>query len=334
MNFEAPSSACKVVWPATTGTIITTGNPSDSSSIGTIAASSALTVSGASTLKGNVVIGDASSDRITITGRIKGSLKLEGSSDNAAVTTLTLVDPNNGVNEIVVPADANGNIITTGNLNDIVQMGTVGSMTLTSDGTFNGASTFASSTLFEGSIQNEAALRFKIPSSSNLYNIQIVDPTQDRTISIPNVDGTVVTTDNLNLIVGSGTLSSLTVTNGLELSGAYSPVISSKGNVNGNSVTLNKVAGTITTASLSTAAGSCTDITLSNSYLSNTATILTTIREYAGYGSNAWTGSKGIPRLITSTTGTATSRIFKVCNHHTSNALDGVVKIDFVLTSL
>ena len=108
------------------------------------------------------------------------------------------------------------------------------------------------------------------------------------------IDGTVVTTDNLNLIVGSGTLSSLTVTNGLEISAAYSPTISSKGSVTGNSVTLNKVAGTITTASLSTAAGACTDITLSNSYLSNTATILTTIREYAGYGSNAWTGAKGI----------------------------------------
>ena len=71
----------------------------------------------------------------------------------------------------------------------------------------------------------------------------IVDPT-DRTITIPNVDGTVITTDNLDLIVGSGTLSP-TVTNGLILSSAF-PIISTKGSAT-NSVTINQVAGTITT---------------------------------------------------------------------------------------
>ena len=334
LTFESASSACKVVWPATTGTIITNGNLASIASFGTIASGSALTVAGASDLKGNVAIGDATSDRLTITGRIKGPLLFEGSASNTAKTTLTLVDPNNGVNEIVLPADASGNIITTGNLAEIVQLGTVGSMTLSGDGVFNGATSFGGSTTFVGTIQNAAALRFSIPSSSALYNIAIVDPTQDRTITIPNVDGTVITTDNLDLIVGSGTLSSLTVTNGLILSSAYSPIISTKGSATGNSVTINQVAGTITTSTLTTGASSCSPITLSNSYLSNSATILVTVREYSAYGTNAWTGNSGIPRVIVDTTGTATTRSIKVCNHHTSNALNGVVKIDFILMSL
>jgi len=334
LTFESASSACKVVWPATTGTILTNGNPTAAASIGTIASSSALTVSGTSTFQGNVVLGDATSDRLTITGRIKGPLLFEGSSSNNAVTTLTLVEPNNGVNEMVLPADASGNVITTGNLADILETGTLDSMSVTGDGVFNGASSFGASTTFTGTIQNAAALRFTIPSSSSLYNIAIVDPTQDRTITIPNVDGTVITTDSLDLIVGSGTLSSLTVTNGLTMSSAYSPTIATKGSATGNSVTINQVAGTITTATLTTAASACTTITLSNSYLSNSATILVTIRGYSAYGSNAWTGASGIPRVIVDTTGTATTRSIKVCNHHTSNALNGVVKIDFILMSL
>ena len=59
-----------------------------------------------------------------------------------------------------------------------------------------------------------------------------------------------------------------------------------------------------------------------------------TVREYSAYGTNAWTGNSGIPRVIVDTTGTATTRSIKVCNHHTSNALNGVVKIDFILMSL
>ena len=107
-----------------------------------------------------------------------------------------------------------------------------------------------------------------------------------------------------------------------------------KGSATGNSVTINQVAGTITTSTLTTGASSCSPITLSNSYLSNSATVLVTVREYSAYGTNAWTGNSGIPRVIVDTTGTATTRSIKVCNHHTSNALNGVVKIDFILMSL
>ena len=65
------------MWPATTGTIITNGNLGSIASFGTIASGSALTVAGASDLKGNVAIGDATSDRLTITGRIKAPLLFE-----------------------------------------------------------------------------------------------------------------------------------------------------------------------------------------------------------------------------------------------------------------
>jgi hypothetical protein len=41
--------------------------------------------------------------------------------------------------------------------------------------------------------------------------LNVIDPTEDRTISLPNVSGTVITTGNLSSITSVGTLSSLTV---------------------------------------------------------------------------------------------------------------------------
>ena len=164
----------------------------------------------------------------------------------------------------------------------------------------------------------------------------MVKPTQDNSITIPNVDGTVITTASLTLITETGTLGSLTVTNGLTVSSGFNPVISSKGSatVSGSSVTLNNPAGSITTPTLTTGSGACTALTLTNSVLTASSTIMITVRSYTGYGTGTWDGTKGLPYVYVDTTGTATTRTINVCNTHSSVALNGALVIDFVLVSI
>jgi hypothetical protein len=335
LDVEAPSSgtACKLVMPAVTGTILTTGNPTAAESIGTL--SGGLTVSGVTALNGNVVVGDAATDMLTQSGRITGSLIFEGATADAHETTLNLVDPT-GVNTLTIPADASGNVITTGNLGEIVNMGALSSMTLSGNAVFNGDVSIGTSVTFTGTIQGATPIRFAIPGSANLFKISVVKPTQDNSITIPNVDGTVITTASLTLITETGTLGSLTVTNGLTVSSGFNPVISSKGSatVSGSSVTLNNPAGSITTPTLTTGSGACTALTLTNSVLTASSTIMITVRSYTGYGTGTWDGTKGLPYVYVDTTGTATTRTINVCNTHSSVALNGALVIDFVLVSI
>jgi hypothetical protein len=335
MAFESAgaNTACKIVLPATTGTILTTLNPTAATAIGTL--SGGLTVSGATALNGNVVIGDdAATDQLTIAGKITGDIKLEGTTGSAAVTTVSLVDPT-GARTVTIPNDANGNIITTGNLADIVQMGTVSAMTLTGDATLNGDVALGTSVSVLGTIQGATPIRFKIPGGARRYNIAVTDPTGDRTLTIPNVDGTVVTTANLALITQTGTLNALTVTNGLTSSQGHPPVISNKGagSISSAAVTVNKPAGSLTSGSLVTAAGACDSFTFTNSLMTSASTVMTIVRSYTGYGTGTWDNSKGLPRANLKETGTATTRTLQICNYGTT-ALNGVVVVDFALVSV
>jgi hypothetical protein len=56
-------------------------------------------------------------------------------------------------------------------------------------------------------------------STNDIYEttVTVVDPTADRTITLPNVSGTVITTGNLSGITSTGTLSSLNITGALSV---------------------------------------------------------------------------------------------------------------------
>lgn len=332
--FDSPgaNTACKIVLPATTGTIITTQNPTAATAIGTL--SGVLTVSGTTNLNGNVVIGDTAADYLTITGKITGDIKFEGTTSSTAVTTLSPVDPTS-TRTFTIPSDASGTIITTGNLADIVQMGTVSAMTLTGDATLNGAVTLGTVVSFSGTIQGGSPIRFKIPGGTRRYSIAVTDPTGDRTLTVPNVDGTVITTSNLVLITQTGTLESLTVSSDLTSSQGYAPVISDKGSgsMSSSAVTVNKPAGTISSGTLVTAAGDCDSFTFTNSLMTSSSTVMTIVRSYTGYGTGTWDNTKGLPRVFLKETGTATTRSLQICNFGTT-ALNGVVNVDFVLVSV
>jgi len=109
------------------------------------------------------------------------SIIFEGSSADAYETTLTVTNPT-ADRTITIPdstgtvvlADTSGNVIVTGNL-------TVQGTTTTIDST---TIAITNSFVFEGTANDFET------------TLTIVDPTADRTITLPNVSGTVITTGN------------------------------------------------------------------------------------------------------------------------------------------
>lgn len=62
--------------------------------------------------------------------------------------------------------------------------------------------------------------------------LQVTDPTADRTITLPDASGTVITTGNLSSITSVGTLSSLTISGDLTVNGTTTTINSTAVNVN------------------------------------------------------------------------------------------------------
>ena len=113
---------------------------------------------------------------ITNVGVLTANLVFEGATDDAYETTLAITDPT--ADRTITFADATGTAITTGNLTDITNIGT-----LTGDIVFEGSTADAYET-----------------------TVTVTDPTADRTITLPNVTGTAITTGNLTEITNVGVL--------------------------------------------------------------------------------------------------------------------------------
>jgi hypothetical protein len=68
--------------------------------------------------------------------------------------------------------------------------------------------------------------------------LSITDPTSDRTITIPNISGTVITTGNLSDITSVGTLDSLTITGNLTVNGTTTTINSTTLTVDDKNIVL------------------------------------------------------------------------------------------------
>jgi hypothetical protein len=165
------------------------------------------------------------------------SIIFEGSTANDFETTLQVTDPT--ADRVITIPDVNGTIITTGNLSDITDIG-VFSSTIKMEGataddyeltlsagnptedreiTFPNASGTVITTgnlsditatgVFSGQITLEGAT----PNDFETI-IQAQDPTADRTITLPDVSGTVITTGNLSDITAVGVLTTSVVFEG------------------------------------------------------------------------------------------------------------------------
>jgi hypothetical protein len=133
---------------------------------------------GATTLQGVTNVGAVTTNNIVLNG---SNLVFEGIVENAFETSLTVEEPTSD-RTITLP-NITGTVITTGNLSNITSLGVQ-----TAGITFEGSSDDAYET-----------------------TLAITDPTADRTITLPNIDGTVITTGNLSSITSVGALSGLSL---------------------------------------------------------------------------------------------------------------------------
>ena len=121
---------------------------------------------------------------ITDIGVFSSTIKMEGATADDYELTLSAGNPTED-REITFP-NASGTVITTGNLSDI-----------TATGIFSGQ------IILEGTTPNEFET-----------TVQAQDPTADRTITLPDVSGTVITTGNLSDITAVGVLTTSVVFEG------------------------------------------------------------------------------------------------------------------------
>ena len=210
--------------PDTSGTIITNGNLAQ---ITELISMTSITVSGTSTLSSTTQFGDAAGDEIAIRQIIDGAspLVFEASTTSNLYTTLS-IDALAGDKTVTLP-DASGDIITTGNLGSITSTGgltgltVTGNVALEADVTFGNSNTDDKVTL-NGKIQGTSS-PFKFKLGARIMNVGLVGPTADRTITLPDVTGTIVTTENMNTKVTiTNTLTGLSVDGTTALNGAVS----------------------------------------------------------------------------------------------------------------
>ena len=174
------------------------------------------------------------------------SIIFEGTTADTYETTLRVSDPT--ADRVISLPDVNGTVITTGNLSDITSLGTVNTILFegstadefevtlsggdpTADrsiqlpdagGTLvvdSAAQTLTNKTLTSPAISGLSITDSSIVIEGSTDNgfettITVVDPTEDRTITIPNVTGTVITTGNLEDITSIGVVSSSVVFEG------------------------------------------------------------------------------------------------------------------------
>jgi hypothetical protein len=174
------------------------------------------------------------------------TIVFEGATPNAHETTLLVSDPT-ADRTITIP-DVSGTVITTGNLSDINNLGTVSTIVFegstadefevtlaggdpTADRAIalpdaNGTlvTDTSTQTLTNKTLTSPAISGLSITDSSIVIEgstadafettITVVDPTEDRTITIPNVTGTIITTGNLEDITSIGVVSSSVVFEG------------------------------------------------------------------------------------------------------------------------
>tara|TARA_R100000697_G_scaffold48168_2_gene61385 strand:- start:207 stop:2135 length:1929 start_codon:yes stop_codon:yes gene_type:complete len=166
-----------------------------------------LTVTGNATANGSTItLGDSASDTVSFGGTITGNLVFEGSTDDSFETTLA---PGNPSADITLTLPSSGSDTLVGKATtDTLTNKTLTSPALTTPA-ITGNTTTTGDVIFEGST-----------SDSFETTLTVVDPTADRTISLPNATDTLVGKDTTD------TLTNKTLTN---------PVIT---NITGSSITL------------------------------------------------------------------------------------------------
>jgi len=157
------------------------------------------------------------------------SIVIEGSTANAFETTLTVTDPT--ADRTITFPDTTGTVALTSNLNSYVLNSAIGGAT-------GVAGLDASSNLV---VPGSKIIVEGATDNSYETSIEITDPTADRTITVPNATGTMITTGNLTDITSVGTLSSLTVSGDLTVNGTTTTLNSTTLSVDDKNIEIGSV---------------------------------------------------------------------------------------------
>ena len=172
-----------------------TGNLTIDSAGGTVTVDDNLTVSGTTTLNGNVTLGNAAADLITLTGTIQGGtpLRFEGPTANGFETSITITEPT-ADRSINIP-NAGGTFAVAGSSTTTqsaldISVSAAGAISGSAEGLgTTDTPTFESLVLTDGT----NAITFEGDTNDGFETrITVVDPTADQTITFPNATGTVV----------------------------------------------------------------------------------------------------------------------------------------------
>jgi hypothetical protein len=151
---------------------------------------------------------------------------------NKTLTTPTISSITNGAATLTLPTSTGTVALTTDIPAGVVTESgtqTLTNKTLTSP-VVSGLTLSDSSIVIEGSTANDFET-----------TLTVTDPTADRTITLPDVTGTVVTTGNLSAITSVGTLASLTVTGDLTVNGTTTTINSTTLTVDDKNIVLGDV---------------------------------------------------------------------------------------------
>jgi hypothetical protein len=274
-----PTADRTITLPDVTGTVITTGNLSDITNIGVFTSTITMEGSTANDFELTLSAGDPTADRTitfpdaTGTVALTSDIVVTASSTNTftnksiSLTTNPVTGTKAEFNTAMSDADF-ATIDGTETLTNktltapVISSITNGAATLTlptSTGTValttdipagvvteSGTQTLTNKTLtsplVSGLTLSDSSIVIEGSSANDFETtLTVTDPTADRTITLPDVTGTVVTTGNLSAITSVGTLASLTVTGDLTVNGTTTTINSTTLTVDDKNIVLGDV---------------------------------------------------------------------------------------------
>jgi hypothetical protein len=221
-----PTADRTITFPDATGTVALTSDI-------TVTASSTTTFSNKSiSLATNTITGTKAEFNSAMSDADFATIAGSETLTNKTLTTPVISSITNGGATLTLPTSTGTLALTTD----------IPSGVVTESGTQTLTNKTLTSPVVSGLILSDSSIVIEGSSANDFETtLTVTDPTADRTITLPDVTGTVVTTGNLSAITSVGTLASLTVTGDLTVNGTTTTINSTTLTVDDKNIVLGDV---------------------------------------------------------------------------------------------